>query len=309
MKKFYRVLPGRKCVYAEECLIGGFIGAQSSFDQDLTGRLPGDWRTFNAECIPIMLGKKPGLSKVSAGLSCGFLWTIAKGIQEGDIILCPDGTGIYHAGEVVNGYYYVPGEVLPHRRRVKWLNITISRSVMSDTLQKSANSPGTVADITSHHEELERIISSGVTSEALITEDPAVEDPVAFVMEKHLEIFLIAHWNQTELSKDYSIYEEDGELVGQHYPTDTGPIDILAVSKDRRRLLVVELKRGRASDIVVGQTLRYMGYIQEQIAEPDQSVEGAIIALEDDKRLRQALAAVPSISFYRYRLSFDLEKG
>ncbi len=118
-------------------------------------------------------------------------------------------------------------------------------------------------------------------------------------MEKHLEAFLLANWSQTELSRDFSIYEEEGEPVGQQYATDAGPIDILAISKDRKRLLVIELKRGRGSDIVVGQVLRYMGYIKEQIAEPDQTVEGAIIALEDDQKMRWALAAVPSIVFYR----------
>jgi len=37
-------------------------------------------------------------------------------------------------------------------------------------------------------------------------------------------------------------------------------IDILAVSKDQKELLVVELKKGRASDVVVGQIQRYMGF-------------------------------------------------
>jgi RecB family endonuclease NucS len=44
------------------------------------------------------------------------------------------------------------------------------------------------------------------------------------------------------------------------------PIDILAVSKDGTCLLVVELKRGRASDVVVGQALRYIGYVQDELA-------------------------------------------
>jgi restriction system protein len=74
--------------------------------------------------------------------------------------------------------------------------------------------------------------------------------------------------------------------VEQQYGTNEGTIDILAISRDGRRLLVVELKRGRASDVVVGQILRYMGYVKEQIAEPHQTVEGAIIALEDDQKLR-----------------------
>lgn len=88
-----------------------------------------------------------------------------------------------------------------------------------------------------------------------------------------------------------------------------GPIDILAVSRDGKHLLVIELKRGRATDDVVGQTLRYMGYVKEQIAEPDQTVEGMIIALEDDQKLRWALAAVPNVSFYRYQVSFKLVKS
>ena len=51
-----------------------------------------------------------------------------------------------------------------------------------------------------------------------------------------------------------------------------------------------------------------MGFIKELVAEADQSVEGVIIALEDDKRMRRALAIVPSISFYRYQISFKLVK-
>lgn len=72
---------------------------------------------------------------------------------------------------------------------------------------------------------------------------------------------------------------------------------------------MIELKKGRASDVVVGQILRYMGYVQEELAEPDQTVRGVVIALEDDQRLRRALAMVPTIDFYRYQVSFKLMKG
>jgi restriction system protein len=34
-------------------------------------------------------------------------------------------------------------------------------------------------------------------------------------MEKHLEEFLVTNWKQTLLSKDFSIYEEEGEPVGK----------------------------------------------------------------------------------------------
>jgi restriction system protein len=128
-------------------------------------------------------------------------------------------------------------------------------------------------------------------------------------MEKHLEDFLVQNWAQTELGKEFDIYQEDGERVGQQYATDTGPLDILAVSKDKSALLVVELKKGRASDVVVGQVLRYMGYVKEELAEEGQRVKGVIIALEDDQRIRRALSVVPDVSFYRYQISFKLIPG
>mgnify|MGYP000108712831 CR=1 FL=1 len=102
---------------------------------------------------------------------------------------------------------------------------------------------------------------------------------------------------------------QDGELVGQQYQSDTGPMDILAIKKDKSQLLVVELKKGRASDAVVGQVLRYMGYVKQELAEPNQSVKGVIIALDDDTRIRRALAMTPDISFYRYEVSFKLNKA
>ncbi len=309
MKNYYRIMLGRKSVYAKEGFSGNIIGADFEINQDLTGKLPDEWRAFNKQFIPIFLSNHPDKTKIGAGLACGALWTIAKGIKQGDIVLCPDGEGMYRVAEVVGEYSYAPGQVLPHRRKVNWLPITIARSAMSEALQNSTGSIGTVSTITNHYQELEKFLGDGKATTTIISSDPDVEDPVAFAMEKHLEAFLVANWNQTELSKSYSIYEEDGEPVGQQYATDAGPIDILAISKDGKRLLVVELKRGRASDVVVGQILRYMGYVKEQIAEADQIVEGAIIALEDNKKLRWALAAVPSISFFRYQVSFKLVKG
>ena len=52
-----------------------------------------------------------------------------------------------------------------------------------------------------------------------------------------------------------------------------------------------------------------MGYVKGEIAEADQTVEGAIVALEDDQKLRWSLAVIPSVSFYRYEVRFKLVKG
>lgn len=61
--------------------------------------------------------------------------------------------------------------------------------------------------------------------------------------------------------------------------------------------------------LTVGQVMRYMGYVMQELAEPDQTVRGVIIALEDDQRMRRALAMTPLVDFYRYQISFKLLKG
>lgn len=308
MKSYYRIMLGKKSAFAAECFEGGFIGADFGITEDLTNKFPEEWRAFNKAYIPTYLAGRPGKSKVAAGLACGALWTIGKGINIGDIVLCPDGAGSYRVGEVAGGYSYVPGTNLPHRRSVKWFELAIQRAAMSEALQNSTGSIGTVSNVTIHGPEIETFLKIAPPPIAIIAADPTVEDPVAFAMEKHLEAFLVANWDQTELAKTFSIFEEDGEMIGQQYQTDAGPIDILAISKDKKRLLVVELKRGRASDVVVGQILRYMGFVKSEIAEADQAVEGTIIALEDDQKLRWALAMVPNVSFYRYEIRFKLVK-
>ena len=309
MKNYYRVMLGRKSIYATTGFESSVIGANFEIDQDLSPDLPDNWRFFNQKFIPIFLAGHPGKTKIGAGLACGALWTVAKGINKGDMVICPDGTGTYRVGEVTGDYFYAPGQPLPHRRPVKWLSQTIERADMSEALKNSTGSIGTVSRITQYAEELEKLLSGAATpASAYLSSDGVVEDPVAFALEKHLEHFLVQNWAQTELGKDYDIFEEDGEMVGQQYPSDTGPMDLLAVKKDKSELLVVELKKGRASDAVVGQVLRYMGFVAQELAEPNQTVRGVIIAQEDDQRLRRALAVTPNVSFYRYQVTFKLLK-
>jgi len=307
MKSYYRVMLGQKSAFAEECFQKGIIAAGFLFDIDLSRKLAEDWRAFNKEFIPVYLSKNPNKSKIAAGLSCGFLWTVAKGIKEGDIVLSPNGLGGYRAGEVIGSYFYKPEDKLPHQRKVRWFPQTIDRSEMSDTLRHSAGSIGTVSNISRYSAEIENLIV-GQKPPSLISTDETVEDPAMFALEEHLEDFLVKNWKQTELGKDYDIYEEEGDPVGQQYPADTGFMDILAISKDRRELLVVELKKGRASDAVVGQIQRYMGYVLEELAEDGQKVKGIIIALDDDPKIRRALAVTRNIEFYKYQVSFKLKK-
>lgn len=308
-RNYFRVMLGKRSAHAAECFAGGFIGADFGIDEDLSKSLPDDWREFNQRYIPVYLAKHPGKTKIGAGLACGFLWTVSRGIKVGDLVLCPDGGGRYRIGEVAGEYSYAPGQILPHRRPVRWSDTYVARESMSEGLRNSAGSIGTVSFLSrsGHQAELDKLIGA-IAAPILGATDQTVEDPTVFGLEKHLEDFLVQNWKQTELGKRYDLFEdEDGN--GQQYPTDTGPIDILAVSKDKKELLVVELKKGRASDAVVGQVQRYMGYIIDEVAEENQKVRGIIIALEDDQRIRRALRVAQNIEFFRYEVSFRLFKA
>ncbi|MDA0916997.1 MAG: DUF3427 domain-containing protein [Proteobacteria bacterium] len=127
----------------------------------------------------------------------------------------------------------------------------------------------------------------------------------SFALEKHLESFIISNWHHTSLNEKYDIYEHEGSKA-QQLMTRSGPLDILAISKDKSEFLVIELKKGRASDEVVGQIMRYMGYIKNEVAKNGEIVTGMIIALDDDPNLKDALAASNDIQFMRYEVKFEL---
>ena len=306
MTRYFRVMLGRGSKYSDGCVAGGFIGVDFELHVDLTDRLPDSWREFNKGFIPIFLEGHPGKSKIAAGLACGMTWTLAKGMQSGDVVVSPMGDGNYRFGEVVGGYQYAKDQILFHRRPVVWSPMTLSTEEFSEPLRKAMGSMGTISEVTQYADELQRLLNGSEFQNELQV-DSTVEEPSVFVLEKYLEEFLVSNWESTELGRKYDIYQDENG-TGQQFQTDSGRIDILAISKDGKELLVVELKKGRASDAVVGQITRYMGYVTTQLAGHDQTVRGVIVALEDDQRLRHSLVIVPGIDFYRYEVSFKLTK-
>lgn len=304
MTKFIRIMLGKASMHAEECFEGGFIGVDFSLKQDLTGELSENWKDFNRALIPVWLESHPGKSKVAAGLACKMTWTVAKGLSVGDLVISPAGDGRYRFGEVIGDYEYKPGQILFHRREVRWLETYVSSIDISKPLLNAMRSIGTTSDVTQYGDELKALVKGDRTPK-ISQEDAMIEEPSVFVLEKYLEEFLVSNWEHTDLGKKYDIFsDEDG--TGQQYETDAGRIDILAVSKDGSELLIIELKKGRASDVVAGQIARYMGYVMSELALPNQRVRGLIVAREDDSKLRYSLKAIPNVDFYRYEVSFKL---
>ena len=300
-------MPGAKSIYLDECLNGNFIGVDFGINEDLSMYLNDDIKPFKERYRPIFLENRPDKSKVAAGLACGAIWTVCQDLKKGDIVLCPDGKGEYLVGDIESNYFYSEGEILPHRRKVKWHKSPIRRNDMSEALSNSSGSILTTCDLTKYEQELKILISGNKTS-IISSSDSTIENASEFALERHLEDFLVKNWKRTSLGIDYNIYELDGELVGQQFPSDTGPIDILALSKDKKTFLVVELKKGRVSDNVVGQIQRYMGFVKEDLAEHNQNVKGVIIGFDDDLKIKRALSVTTNIDFYKYKVDFKLYK-
>ena len=151
---------GQGSKYAKMCRQENYIGADFEIYMDLSDFLYDNWRDFNEKFIPIWMQNVPGKSKTAAGLACGFLWTIVKGLKMGDVVLSPSGEGYYYVGTISSDYYYVPDTDLPHRRKVTWLDQVIYRKDMSEKLRNSSGSVGTCCNLTDYAQEIEALLGN-----------------------------------------------------------------------------------------------------------------------------------------------------
>jgi predicted RNA-binding protein len=136
------------------------------------------------------------------------------------------------------------------------------------------------------------------------TQDDIVSES-QFALEAHLEEFLDKNWKHIHFGADLVKYEVD-EQTGRQFPAGQWSIDFLCLDKSTSELVVIELKRGKTSDATVGQVLRYMGWVEENLAKPGQNVRGVIIAQEVDDALRYAVKGLKSVSVMTYKVDFKL---
>ena len=123
-----------------------------------------------------------------------------------------------------------------------------------------------------------------------------------FVFEKDLQNFLVKNLHLIEA--ELKLYENEG-ITGVEYPVGNRFIDILAVD-NQNQLVVIELKVSKGYDRVVGQLLRYMAWIEKNLAEEFQAVRGIIIAKHISEDLKLACSKLPDIKLMEYELSVKL---
>lgn len=147
-----------------------------------------------------------------------------------------------------------------------------------------------------------------VSEEAPVARPPLDEPPpLGFGLERHLHQFLFDNWNQTSLGKEWALYTIPGDPeAGYEFACAAGRIDLLARHRTEKRWLVVELKRDATSDQAVGQVLRYMGWVQLNLAEPGEEVHGLIVAQAVDRLLAYAIAPVRNLTAMSYEVNFRL---
>jgi restriction system protein len=133
-----------------------------------------------------------------------------------------------------------------------------------------------------------------------------IESQTEFALETHLEEFIYSNWVNIDWGANLLLYKTE-EQDGRQFPAGTWSIDFLATDKNTKDLVVIELKRGKTSDATVGQILRYISWVKENVAEKGQNVRGIIIAKDIDDALRYAVKSLDNIEVKKYKVDFQLQ--
>jgi restriction system protein len=81
-------------------------------------------------------------------------------------------------------------------------------------------------------------------------------------------------------------------------------MDLLCKDRNGNSVVVVELKKGRKGDEVVGQILRYIGWMMNNLKT---DVRGVIVVNETDDRLDYAVVPLKKIIGVKYyRVKFEI---
>ena len=137
-----------------------------------------------------------------------------------------------------------------------------------------------------------------------ITEE---ERELLFPVESHLRDFIANNIGAITVNGHrLKLYVDEHGRDGVEYPTDVGPIDILALDEENN-FVVFELKLSRGADKAMGQLSRYMGWVKRNLSK-GKKVKGVIVAKSVDEKLKYAASIIPDISLFEYELNFKIRE-
>lgn len=142
----------------------------------------------------------------------------------------------------------------------------------------------------------------------VLPQSVSAEGSSTFLLEKYLEEVMVGNWEKINFDEPLKIYvDENGNPGRQYYTEEVGYIDILAQNAEGT-FVVIELKKGRSGDEVVGQVLRYMQWVRRNLCTQGQSVKGLIVVGERDIKLEHSVAEVSDrVGLKLYKTTFQLE--
>jgi restriction system protein len=256
--------------------------------------------------------QNPSSPSATVTRTVNMIWNFYNEIEMGDIIIARRGTKTLAAVGVVQKKAYfdeAKGKVLsrksPDFKHCSWLDVK-----WQDAPRNKEYDDQTVFGIQTIYEidetEYEALVEKVTPVEMEIYEN--IPDRQQFYLEEHLEQYIVDNFPailgpQLELLKD-----EEANIIGRQYrlSNNIGRIDILAYEPESDSYVVVELKKGRESDKVVGQILRYMGWIGDELCTDGQQVRGIIILGEPDDKLTYAVKATQNIEIKYYQVELKL---
>jgi hypothetical protein len=152
-------------------------------------------------------------------------------------------------------------------------------------------------------------IYKGKVGEEVFTPDDTEIETIpeinqSFAYEKDLQNFLAK--NLQIIETGLKLYEDE-DITGIEYPAGNRFIDILAVDKNND-FVIIELKVSKGYDRVIGQLLRYVAWIEKNLATEGQKVRGAIICKEISEDLLLACSKINDVELFEYDLSIKLNK-
>ena len=243
------------------------------------------------------------------------LWNFYNIISIGDIIIARRGTKkLIGIGKVIGKAYYSSEDgtlrkpnmedIYCNFIKVKWEPRIIDyENIRFSTFTIYEIDPEKFNELTKKQEERE------IKDDAFIDQKEQ-----KFALEKYLEDFIVNNFNSI-FHNSIQLWKDEEGNIAQQYPLidnearNIGKIDILARNIEENSYIVIELKKGRSSDKVVGQILRYMGWVKEHLCNEGDSVKGMIICKDKDKKLEYALKVINIIDLKFFQIDFKLIDG
>jgi endonuclease len=149
----------------------------------------------------------------------------------------------------------------------------------------------------------ERLPATPAIEDSGVEDDEVVEDTGSqvFAFERDLRSYLSK--NLGVLEQGLKLYQDE-EFIGVEFPVGGRYIDLLATDRNGD-FVVVELKVSRGHERTIGQLLRYMGWVQKNLA-AGKSVKGIIVASAITDDLQLAASQIPDVRLFEYEIAFKL---